>query len=61
MTANQIRFSMASKSTWKVLHDPVLLHIYERKWQRSCKVKNLVTLYGYIFRIVYAACKKIKV
>ncbi len=59
--SSQIRFTLAVNATWSVLHDPVLTKMYTRHWKRyvsrSMKIihpnERLLTLYGYIFNVMY--------
>ncbi len=61
MNKSQIRFAMASHATWSVLHDPVLTKLYSRHWKRYVTratkelspTERLLTLYGYIFNLMY--------
>ena len=66
MNTSQIRFVLALHATWNVLRDPVLTRIYARKWKRAlaqlsktiAPSDRLPSLYGYVFRLMYAECKK---
>ena len=57
----QMRFVLTLHATWSVLRDPVLTKMYTRHWKRyvsrSMKIihpnERLLTLYGYIFGIMY--------
>ena len=57
------RFTMALNATWAILRDPVLTKIYSRLWKRYVNQytkqlipgERLLTLYGFIFKIMYAA------
>lgn len=66
MNTTQIRFILTLHATWAVLRDPVLTRIYARKWKRALAMMSktitpddrLPSLYGYVFRTLYAECKK---
>ena len=66
MNTSQIRFVLALHATWNVLRDPVLTRIYARKWKRAlaqlsktiAPSDRLPSLYGYVFRLMYAECQK---
>ena len=66
MNTSQIRFVLTTNATWAVLRDPVLTRIYARKWKRALAQLSktnapntkLPTLFGYVFRLMYAECKK---
>ena len=57
----QVRFTLALNATWSVLRDPVLTKMYTRHWKRyvsrSMKIihpnERLLSLYGYIFNVMY--------
>lgn len=66
MNTSQIRFVLTTNATWAVLRDPVLTRIYARKWKRAlaqlsktiAPSDRLPSLYGYVFRLMYAECQK---
>ena len=66
MNTSQIRFVLTTNATWAVLRDPVLTLIYTRKMKRAhTKLRKsitpntkLPTLFGYVFRLMYAECQK---
>ena len=66
MNTSQIRFVLTTNATWAVLRDPVLTLIYTRKMKRAhAKLRKTITpntklptLFGYVFRLMYAECKK---
>ena len=57
----QVRFTLALNATWSVLRDPILTKMYNRQWKRYVprvtKIiapgERLLTLYGYIFNLMY--------
>ena len=57
----QVRFTLALNATWSVLHDPVLTKLYARHWKRYvtratkeiAPTERLLTLYGFIFNVMY--------
>ena len=59
--SSQIRFTLALNATWSVLHDPVLTKMYSRHWKRYVSratkeispYERILTLYGYIFNLMY--------
>ena len=66
LTENEIRFILAVNATWTVLRQPVLTQIYMREWQQYAtrwhhpmalhlKGEKMLTLYGYVFNIMYHA------
>ena len=58
---SQVRFTLALNATWSVLHDPVLTKLYARHWKRYvtratkdiAPTERLLTLYGYVFNVMY--------
>ncbi len=58
---SQIRFTLALNATWSVLRDPVLTKMYSRQWKRYvtratkeiAPTERLLTLYGYVFNVMY--------
>ena len=52
MNKAQIRFAMAAHAAWLAMKNPTLSRIYPRPTTRDGK---LLTLYGYIFYIMYEA------
>lgn len=58
---SQVRFTLTLNATWSVLRDPVLTKIYARQWKRYVSratkeitpTERLLTLYGYVFNIMY--------
>ena len=57
----QIRFTLALNATWSVLRDPILTKMYTRLWKRYVTratkdispYERILTLYGYIFNVMY--------
>lgn len=60
LTSNEIRFILALDATWAILRQPVLTKIYHDEWASlyprplSTDGKEL-TLYGFVFNVMYAA------
>ena len=60
MNKSQIRFAMAAHAAWLVMKNPVLTRVYMDQWENlyprplSAEGEEL-TLYGYVFNIMYAA------
>ena len=60
LTSSQIRFAMAAYAAWVVMKNPVLTRVYMQQWEQlyprplSVDGKEL-TLYGYIFHVMYQA------
>ena len=60
---SQVRFTLTLNATWSVLRDPVLTKIYARQWKRYvtratkdiAPTERLLTLYGYVFNLMYEA------
>ena len=57
----QVRFTLALNATWSILRDPVLTKMYARHWKRYitratkeiAPTKRLLTLYGFVFNVMY--------
>ncbi len=60
MNKSQIRFAMAAHAAWLVMKNPVLTRVYMTQWEalyprpKSVEGEEL-TLYGYVFNIMYEA------
>ena len=60
MNKSQIRFAMAAHAAWLVMKNPVLTRVYMKQWENlyprplSAEGEEL-SLYGYVFNIMYAA------
>lgn len=58
MNQSQIRFAMAAHAAWLVLKNPVLTRVFMQQWESlyprplSAEGEEL-TLYGYVFNIMY--------
>ena len=58
---NQDCFTLALHATWSVLRDPVLTKVYTRQWKRYVNratkeispYERILTLYGFIFNLMY--------
>ena len=60
MNKAQIRFAMAAHAAWLVMKNPILSRLYMHEWEQlyprpTTQEGKLLTLYGYIFYIMYEA------
>lgn len=60
MNKSQIKFAMAAHAAWLVLRNPVLTRVYMTQWEalypRPLSVEGEeLTLYGYVFNVMYEA------
>ena len=56
MNKSQLQLTLALHATWAILRDPVLTKMYVKKWKRlstDLLVENPITLYGFIFQLMY--------